>query len=90
MEIDKNSLPMKLWNKKKRVLEKFIVEKVSTTVLGRSSPHDELLQKQLPHYVHTTPNLGPTNAMVGNPCLYITFTCQIGNNTKWLNNWRNN
>jgi hypothetical protein len=45
MEIDKSSLPLKLWNKKKGVLEKFVVEKASTIVLGRASPHDELLQK---------------------------------------------
>jgi hypothetical protein len=48
MEIDKSSLPLKLWEKKRGVLEKFVVEKVSTIVLGRASPHDELLHKQ-PH-----------------------------------------
>ncbi len=90
MEIDKNLLPMKLWSKKKGVLEKFTMEKASTIVFGRTSPHDELLQKQPPHYVHTTLNLGPTSATIGNPCLYITFTCQVGSNTKWLNNWKNN
>jgi hypothetical protein len=43
MEIDKNLLPMKLWSKKKGVLEKFTMEKASTIVFGRTSPHDELL-----------------------------------------------
>ncbi|CAK9220289.1 unnamed protein product [Sphagnum troendelagicum] len=38
MEIDESSPPLKLWSKKKGVPEKFAVERVSTTVLGRASP----------------------------------------------------
>jgi hypothetical protein len=86
MGIDESSLPLKLWSKKKRVLEKFVVKKVSTIVLGKASPHDELLQNQPPHYVHTTLDLGLTSAIVGNPCFYIASTCQIGSRTKWLKN----
>jgi hypothetical protein len=89
MEIDESSPPLKLWSKKKGVPEKFAVERVSTTVLGRASPHDELLQKQPPHCAHTTPDLGPASATVGNPCLYIASTCQIESSTRWLSNWRN-
>jgi hypothetical protein len=86
MEIDESSPPLKLWSKKKGVPEKFAVERVSTTVLGRASPHDELLQKQPPHCAHTTPDLGPASATVGNPCLYIASTCQIESSTRWLSN----
>jgi len=89
MEIDESSPPLKLWSKKKGVPEKFAVERVSTTVFGRASPHDELLQKQPPHCAHTTPDLGPASAKVGNPCLYIASTCQIESSTRWLSNWRN-
>jgi hypothetical protein len=90
MEIDKSSLPLKLWSKKKGVPKKFVVEKVSTTILGNASPHDELLHKQPPHYAHTTLDLGLTSATVGNPCLHIASTCQIGSSIRWLSNWRNN
>jgi hypothetical protein len=80
---------MTLWSKKKGILEKFAIKKVSTTILGRASPHDELLQRQ-PTLCSYNSKSWPTSATIGNPCLYITFMCSIASNPKWLNNWRNN